>query len=164
MPYVNGSTTLHPHPPIPFPSTTNHTPAPVIVMRTTQATARRVVSHKSDTRIQLIHATLKHSKPTHKPRTYSIRLQKQHRRARLVESRTVKQSSMSSVSTMMTMRQIASGEDDDGDESQDQDHGHDERGAMRKVQPIPRPAAECENERNSEKLTKQRRVSERASR
>ena len=71
---------IHIHP-LPLPSTTNHTPAPVIVMRTSQATAGRVVSHKSDTRIQLIHATLKHSKPTHKPRTYSI-LQKQHRKAR----------------------------------------------------------------------------------
>ena len=85
---------IHIHP---LPSTTNHTPAPVIVMRTSQATAGRVVSHKSDTRIQLIHATLKHSKPTNKPRTYS-RLQKQHRNARLVERRTVKPSSMSSVS------------------------------------------------------------------
>ena len=85
---------IHIHP---LPSTTNHTPAPVIVMRTSQATAGRVVSHKSDTRIPLIHATLKHSEPTHKPRTYSI-LQKQHRKARLVESRTVKPSSISSVS------------------------------------------------------------------
>ena len=87
---------IHIHP-LPLPSTTNHTPAPVIVMRTSQATAGRVVSHKSDTRIQLIHATLKYSKPTHKPRTYSL-LQKHHRKARLVESRTVKPSSMSSVS------------------------------------------------------------------
>ena len=31
-----------------LPLTTNHTPAPVIVMRTRQATAGRVVSHKSD--------------------------------------------------------------------------------------------------------------------
>ena len=45
------------------------------------------------------------------------------------------------------MRQIASGGDvDDDDAGQDQDHGHDERGAMRKIQPIPRAAAECENE------------------
>ena len=57
---------IHIHP-LSLPSTTHHTPAPVIVMRTTQATAGRVVSHKSDTRIQLIHATLKYSKPTHNP-------------------------------------------------------------------------------------------------
>ena len=38
---------------------------------------------------------------------------------------------------MMTMRQIASGEDDDGDdEGQDQDHGHDERGVINAQDPI----------------------------
>ena len=52
---------------------------------------------------------------------------------------------------MMTMREIASGGDggDDGDDggSQGQDHVHDGRGAMRKIQPCPRPAAESKGEK-----------------
>ena len=142
---------IHIHP-LPLPSTTNHTPAPVIVMRTSQATAGRVVSHKSDTRIQLIHATLKHSKPTHKPRTYSNNLQKQHRKARLVESRTVKQSSMSSVSTMMTTRHIASGDGDGDDEGQDQDHGHDDRGQCAMSNQFHAPSPKPRAKRHSEKI------------
>ena len=56
------------------------------------------------------------------------------------------------VSTMMTMRSIAS--DGDGGEDGGQDQDHDERGAMREVQSIPRAAAETENE--SEKNSKAR--------
>ena len=53
---------------------------------------------------------------------------------------------------MMTMRQIASGDDGDDDEGQDQDHGHDERGAMRKIQPNPRATTESGGEWQSEEI------------
>ena len=53
---------------------------------------------------------------------------------------------MSSVSTMMTMRDIASGDDGDDEEGQDQDHGHNELGAVHTIQPIPRATARSENE------------------